>query len=103
MTTDLPDRMRTWAELDRIEAKLLLRADLNEAADEIDRLRSAIAKAANELAGDHKGTEHCRICWPEDGGWPCVTRAVADDLRALTGAALVVTISHDQVPHSGPA
>ena len=80
MTTDLPDRLRTWAELDRIEATPVLRADLTAAADELVRLRTGIAKAANELAADHKGIEHCRICWPEDGGWPCVARAVADEL-----------------------
>ena len=93
MTTDLPDlpdrlrnNARRWDALDAPN-----RAEIdNEAADEIDRLRTAIAKAANELAGDHTqdfGHGRCMFCWPADGGWPCVARAVADDLRALTGAA----------------
>ena len=38
MSDDLPDRLRTWAELDKIEARAVLNADLIEAADRIQEL-----------------------------------------------------------------
>ena len=30
----------------------------------------------------------CAICFPGDGHWPCVSKAVADDLRKLLVVAL---------------
>jgi hypothetical protein len=100
MSTDLPDRLRTWAELDRIEATPVLRADLNTAADEIERLRTGITNLADELAAEHwrinprtnglipddeqvKFRTGCGMCWPHDADWPCATRMIADDLQAL--------------------
>ena len=86
MTSDLPDRLRDNAhEWDISECPQRAATD-RDAADEIDRLRTAIAQAADELAGDHTQDEdhgRCLFCWPADGGWPCVARAVADDLTHL--------------------
>lgn len=54
-------------------------------------LRPAVAQAIAELDAEHRpdwsllGKSGCIICWPKDGGWPCVTRQVADDLRAALG------------------
>lgn len=49
------------------------------------RLRAAIAAAIVDLNGAHylngRG-DLCAVCGPADGSWPCVTRMVADDLRA---------------------
>lgn len=48
----------------------------------------AIAQAVAELDAEHfpdttswRGKGGCVICWPKDGGWPCTTRMIADDLR----------------------
>lgn len=59
------------------------------------RLRNAVLDAVSELAAEHqpewssdamkaKGKDPigCVICWPKDGGWPCSTAMVVDDLRA---------------------
>jgi hypothetical protein len=55
-----------------------------------------VASAVHELDAEHrpqwadyraeetgKDPIGCQICFPGDGSWPCVTRMVADDLRAL--------------------
>lgn len=55
-----------------------------------------LARLIAELDAEHRpdpaSGPGCRICWPKDGGWPCVTRLVADELREVAGgpAALAV-------------
>lgn len=62
---------------------------------EIERLRAVIGQAVAELDAEHRPTwasptaeaagkepVGCVICFPADGSWPCVSRMVADDLRA---------------------
>ena len=57
------------------------------------RFRLQVECAAGELRGEHrpqwstpemqargKDPIGCEICWPQDGGWPCVSREIADDL-----------------------
>lgn len=67
---------------------LRVRSDVNviasAAADEIERLRSAISDAVTELDAEHRPDGHlCAMCGAADGSWPCVSRMVADDLRVL--------------------
>jgi hypothetical protein len=65
---------------------------------EADRLRAVIAAAVAELTADHApewASDHarangkdpigCRVCYPRDGSWPCLSAMVADDLRAALG------------------
>jgi hypothetical protein len=64
-------------------------------------LRDAVLNAVADLADEHqpqwasdemkargKDPLGCVICWPKDGGWPCSTAMVVDDLRAaLSGSS----------------
>lgn len=63
---------------------------------ELERLRadsvprSALVAVLAELDAEHRAEPYdvgrrdgCVICWPKDGSWPCVTRMVADELRAI--------------------
>ena len=46
----------------------------------------AILKAVVELDAEHyedRQIKGCAMCWPKDGSWPCVSRLIADDLRAV--------------------
>lgn len=56
--------------------------------EERNALRTAITAAIVDLNGAHylNGPgDLCAVCGPADGSWPCVTRMVADDLRAALG------------------
>lgn len=92
----LPDVMPVWAEQ---AARYAAAADALEAAwieadglaAQLLGLRAAVEQALVELDLEHDATDEpaiaqrrggCRMCWPRDGGWPCITRSVADDLRA---------------------
>lgn len=62
---------------------------VGEAWEERDRLKTIIAQAVSELDAEHgpegnpgKEPWGCRICFPGDGDWPCVSKMIADDLRA---------------------
>ena len=52
-------------------------------------LRPAVAQAIADLDAEHYPDNYsrrvCVLCYPKCGGWPCVTRQVADDLRAALG------------------
>ena len=48
-------------------------SDLN---DLVWELEDAIRRVQAEHRPD--GVGHCRICSPQDGSWPCVTRAELD-------------------------
>ena len=53
--------------------------------------RSALVTAVAELDAEHRPDLRipllprggCVMCWPKDGSWPCVTRLIADELRAI--------------------
>lgn len=64
--------------------------------DELAKRDTTVAEAVKELDSEHgpawastqaleagKEPIGCRICFPSDGSWPCITRMIADDLRAL--------------------
>lgn len=61
--------------------------------NEMSRLSKAVRRAIEELDAEHtpdKWTKPgdrggCILCWPKDSGWPCVSRMIADDLRAALG------------------
>lgn len=76
-------------------------------------LRAAVAQAIADLDAEHRQCggygpkqvrESCVICQPKDGGWPCVTRQVADDLRAALGElAMTVEGGDEPAPSRGLA
>jgi len=58
--------------------------------------KAAVTQAVRELDEEHaptwvsdlakdagKDPIGCRMCFPSDGSWPCITRMIANDLRAL--------------------
>lgn len=51
MSDDLPERLRLWTELDKIEAMPLLNYDLLAAADEIGRLRERVVDLEQDVEG----------------------------------------------------
>lgn len=65
--------------------------DCGEAHDEALRAdsvpRSALVAVLAELDAEHRPEPDrpwgCVMCWPRDGSWPCVTRLIADELRAI--------------------
>lgn len=69
----------------------LLQAELRRlhAAVEETNLRPVVVQAIADLDAEHylsydNGPRRgCIICWPKDGSWPCASRLVADDLRAV--------------------
>jgi len=62
-----------------------------QAADALAEAEARIEAAAIEIEATHRPDADgrlCEMCGAADGSWPCVTRTVADDLRAvLTGEA----------------
>lgn len=63
---------------------------------ETERLHRIVRQCVEELDAEHqpewaspeakaKGKDPigCVMCFPSDGSWPCVTRMITDDLRAL--------------------
>lgn len=65
-------------------------AVIERQAAEVERLTAVIRQAVTELAAEHaeprpESVQGCRLCWPGDGSWPCVTRMIADELRAAIG------------------
>lgn len=58
---------------------------------EVERLRGEVMQAVAELDAEHSPDDPrnvgpqggCVLCWPKVGSWPCVTRMIADDLRAI--------------------
>jgi hypothetical protein len=96
-----PDCEREVAEATaRIEAH---EAEHVRLRDENERLRPAIAAAIRELQAGHypewaseeakaagKEPLWCAICGAADGGWPCLSAEVANDLAlALSGSKVV--------------
>jgi hypothetical protein len=60
--------------------------DLNDAADEIERLRAAIDSLLHDIDIDHTpdptvNGRMCRTCGAGDGSWPCVHRMALDELK----------------------
>lgn len=71
-----------------VACTLVARVVRAENLNEVNRLRTAITAAIVDLNGAHylNGPgDLCAVCGPADGSWPCVTRMVADDLRAALG------------------
>jgi hypothetical protein len=80
---DLPDRLRTWAELDRIEAVPVLRADLTEAADKLANYERMVGFFAVEPPGDLGAIlDRAKASWDADESVPIQWLGVVLHLRA---------------------
>ena len=63
---DLVQKLRTW------NGRALTHVVLNQAADEIERLRAVIEAVANLHDPDHTTEPRCLSC----GDWPCPTHLI---------------------------
>ena len=74
----------------------MYRAEMESLRAENERLREALTTALADLDEEHQPTWSsdeaaakgkapigCTLCWPHDGHWPCSSRLIADDLRAV--------------------
>ena len=91
---DTPARSRTMSANYPIGDRVAASSERERAtADRIEVLERAIRDALPQLDDEHaplwltpemeaEGRDPigCRMCFPGDGSWPCVTRMVADDL-----------------------
>jgi hypothetical protein len=68
---------------------------ISDLVAEVERLRAVTRQAVGELDSEHapmwsndkalatgKEPIGCGMCFPHDGHWPCISRMIADDLRA---------------------
>lgn len=77
-----------WAENERKhEAEVgALAYAIRQAITELDAVHQPQWNS-NQARADGRTPEGCDMCGSGDGSWPCVTRMVADDLRAAIGEA----------------
>lgn len=89
------DQVVQWANLMAETAPRV--AALEATADAHTTLLAAVRRAVADLDDHHErddDTGVCEECYPADSTWPCVTRMIADELRAAVAATEAATSEH---------